>query len=422
VAAALTRVAGTRSSISRREFIGTAAFAAAALLPAPDPPWDLVIKDGEVIDPSQRLRGRHDVAIHHGLIAAVTPTIASDAAARTISAAGLLVIPGLVDIHAHVYDRAAAFGLSADSLSPLAGTTTFVDAGTSGANNFDGLHEWIIKRTRSRVFAFVNVSRIGLAGMPVGELLNLNYADVDACAAVVAANPDVVLGVKVRQGRAMVGDNGLEPLRRAIAAAERTGRNARVMCHIGDVPASLTELLDMLRPGDILTHAYSGAGNNTVQDGKLLPAAMAAKSRGVVIDVGHGGASFDYTIAEPAIRQGLVPDTIGADLHADSIKTRGKPYLPWVMTKMMALGLTLEQVIAMTTINPARIIGRLSKLGTLQVGAPADVTIMQMVEKPVAVEDAAGHTRMQPRYLCPVETIRAGRSFGRRAAGSFPYP
>jgi dihydroorotase len=413
------------SSLSRREFLGAAA-AGLSVVSAPQDPaparWDLVIRGGEVIDPSQQLRARRDIAIHRGLVAAVAPSIPAGAAVRTISAAGLMVMPGLVDIHAHVYDRAAAFGLSADTLAPLAGTTTFVDAGTAGANTFQGLRDWIIRAARSRVLAFVNLSRIGLAGMPVGELLNLNYADVAAAAVVVASHRDVVLGVKVRQGRVMVGDNGLEPLRRAIAAAERAGTGARVMCHIGDVPASLTELLDMLRPGDILTHAYSGAGNNTVQNGRLLPAALAAKARGVLIDVGHGGASFDYTIAEPAIEQGLVPDTIGADLHSDSIKTRGKPYLPWVMSKMMRLGLTLDQVVAMTTINPARIIGRVPKLGTLQVGAPGDVTIMRMVDTPIAIEDAAGHSRMGQGYLCPVETIRGGRSLGRRAPASFPYP
>ena len=411
----------------RRTFLSGAAAAGVSMLPALESsqrasgPWDLVIRGGELIDPSQQLRARRDVAIHRGQIAAIEPSVPA-AAARSISAAGLFVVPGLVDIHAHVYDRGAAFGLSADAIAPLAGTTTFVDAGTAGANTYQGLHDWIIRSAASRVLAFVNISRIGLAGMPVGELLNLNYADVDAAAAVAIAHRDVVLGIKVRQGRAMVGDNGLEPLRRAIAAAERAGPGTRVMCHIGDVPASLTELLDMLRPGDILTHAYSGAGNNVVQNGRLLPAALAAKARGVLIDVGHGGASFDYTIAEPAIEQGLVPDTIGADLHSDSIKTPGKPYLPWVMSKMMRVGLTLDQVIAMTTINPARIIGRVPKLGTLQVGAPADVTLMRIIDKPIAIPDAAGHTRVGDSYLCPVETIRAGRSLGRRAPESFPYP
>ena len=384
--------------------------------------WDLLIRGGELIDPSQRLRGRRDLAIHKGRIAAVEPNIPAASAARVISAGGLMVLPGLVDMHAHVYERGAAFGLSADTLAPLTGTTTFVDAGTAGAGNFDGLQRWVIGGAKSRVFAFVNISRIGLAGMPVGELLNLNYADVDAAAQVVADHRDVVLGVKVRQGRALVGDNGLEPLRRAIAAAERSGTRARVMCHIGDVPASLSELLDLLRPGDILTHVYSGAGNNVVQNGRVLPAALAAKARGVIIDVGHGGASFDYTIAQPAIEQGLVPDTIGADLHSDSIKTRGKPYLPWVMSKLMTLGLTLEQVVAMTTVNPARVIDRVPGLGTLQVGAPGDVTIVKMVEKPVVLEDAVGHGRNSGSYLCPVETIRGGQSLGRRDPALFPYP
>jgi dihydroorotase len=141
------------------------------------------------------------------------------------------------------------------------------------------------------------------------------------------------------------------------------------MCHIGDTPGDLTQLLDLLRSGDILTHTYSGAGNNIVQDGKVLPAALEAKKRGVLIDVGHGGGSFDYTVAEPAIAQGLIPDTIGSDIHAVSGNTPGMPYLPWVMSKFVNLGFSLEDVAAMATINRRASLGA-EVLGTLQVGAP----------------------------------------------------
>src|SRR5262249_10853222 len=155
----------------------------------------------------------------------------------------------------------------------------------------------------------------------------------------------------------------------------------------GDAPGDLTQLLGLLRPGDILTHTYSGAGNNTVQEGRLLPAALAAKKRGVIIDVGHGGGSFDYTVAEPAIAQGLTPATISSDIHAVSGNTPGMPYLPWVMSKFLNLGFSLEEVVAMATVNPARVIGRVDKLGTLQVGAPADIAIVELVEAPVSFVD-----------------------------------
>src|SRR4029077_17383730 len=243
-------------------------------------------------------------------------------------------------------------------------------------------------------------SSIGLSGFPVGEMLNIDYADVDQAAKTLAENHELVLGVKVRESLDVVGTNGLEPLKRAVLACERSGvRGARVMCHIGNAPGDLSALLDTLRPGDILTHSYSGAGNNTVQNGRLIAAALEAKKRGVIIDVGHGGGSFDYTVAEPAIQQGLVPDTIGSDIHAVSGNTPGMPYLPWVMSKFLNLGFSLDEGVAMATINPARIIGRVEKLGTLQVGAPADVAILELVEAPVTFVDTRKNTRQGSRWL-----------------------
>src|SRR6266478_7171970 len=164
-------------------------------------------------------------------------------------------------------------------------------------------------------------------------MLNIDYANVEACANAVAENADLVLGVKVRITDSVVGQNGLEPLRRALKAAEMAGKGFRVMCHIGAAPGSLSDLLDLLRPGDILTHSYSGAGNNIVQNGQLLPAAKAAKQRGVIFDVGHGGGSFDFTVCEPAIQQGATADTISSDIHAVSINTPGYPTLPNVMSR-----------------------------------------------------------------------------------------
>jgi dihydroorotase len=253
-------------------------------------------------------------------------------------------------------------------------------------------------------------------------MIDIRDAEVGLAARTVAQNSDIVIGLKVRMGRAIVGDNGLEPLRRALAAAAQSGVKARVMCHIGDAPGDLSRLLDLLRPGDILTHAYSGAGNNIVQNGRVLPSALAAKRRGVIIDVGHGGGSFDYTVAEPAIAQGLRPDTISSDLHLPSSKTRGKPYLPWVMSKFLALGFSLEEVVAMTTINPARLIGRVVGLGTLQVGAPADITILEQIEQECTFVDTRDNQRRGSRYLRPVAVVRAGRLFSWPANKATPYP
>ena len=407
----------------RRAFLRRGSVLAAASLTAfADEKFDLVIRGGEVVDPSQSLRGHRDVGIRWGRVAAVEPSIDPGRTLQAIDAKGHLVVPGLVDLHAHVYAQGSALGLPADELAPFTATTTYVSSGDAGSGNFSALRHYIIAQARSRIFAFVHISRIGLAGFPVGETLNIDYADVDDAAKTVAENADVVLGVKVRMSKNVVGTHGLEPLVRAIAAAERAGPGFRVQCHIGDAPGELSALLDRLRPGDILTHAYSGAGNNIVQDGRLLPAALAAKQRGVIIDVGHGGGSFDYTVAEPAMAQGLVPDTISSDIHAVSGNTPGQPYLPWVMSKFLNLGLDLEQVIAMATVNPARVIGRVEKLGTLEVGAPADVSILQLVEEPVTFVDTRGNRRDGKRWLKPIQAIRAGRPFGRPYPMPFAYP
>jgi len=410
-------VPGRRECLRR-----SGALAAVSMTALADDKFDLVIRGGEVIDPSQGLRGRRDVGIRWGRVAALEPSIDPARALQAIDATGHLVLPGLVDLHAHVYPQGSALGLPADELAPHTATTTYVSAGDAGAGNFSALRHYIIAQARCRIFAFVHISRIGLAGLPVGEALNIDYADVDAAARTVAENADVALGVKVRMSKNVVGNNGLEPLDRAIAAAARAGSGFRVQCHIGDAPGDLNSLLDRLRPGDILTHAYSGAGNNVVQEGRLLPAAIAAKGRGVIIDVGHGGGSFDYTVAEPAIAQGLLPDTISSDIHAVSGNTPGQPYLPWVMSKFLNLGLDLEQVVAMATLNPARVIGRVDKLGTLQVGAPADVSILQLVEEPVDFVDTRGNHRAGTRWLKPVQAVRAGRPFGRPYPMPFAYP
>lgn len=423
-------------NVSRREFLKYSAAATAAAsffsgfdgsaraaqtsvsnAPSSDK-YDLVIKGGEVLDPSQGLRGPRDIAIKNAQIAAVEAQIPEERAEQVLSANDKLLFPGLIDMHSHVYPQASAIGLPADELVPATATTTYVSAGDAGANNFSGLDHWVIGQTRSRIVAFLHISTIGLAGFPVGEMLNIDYADVDLAAKTLAENQDVLIGMKVREGKDIVGDNGLEPLRRAIDAAERSGTGARVMCHIGDAPGDLSELLELLRPGDVLTHTYSGAGNNVVKDGEVVPAALEAKSRGVVIDVGHGAGSFDYTVAEPAIEQGLTPDTIGSDLHAISVDTPGTPFLPWVMSKFLNLGFTLEQVVAMATINPAKVIERVEGLGTLQIGAPGDVSIMELIEDSVTFVDAEGNERTGNSYLRPSETVRAGRPFG----SPYPYP
>jgi dihydroorotase len=426
---------GSHMSLASRRHVltGAASLALAAAggsalaAMGPDDKFDLVVKGGDVLDPSQSLRGRRDIGIRYGLIEAVEADIPAARALRVIDAGGKLVTPGLVDLHCHVYPYGSAIGIPADELVAHQCTTTCVSAGDAGANNFAGFRRFIVAQTRTRLYAFVHIANIGLTPFPQPELYNIDYAQVDACAKTVAENPDIAIGVKVRMSENVIARNGAEPLRRAIQACEMAGTGGRVMVHIGGVEnvALMIEILDLLRPGDILTHAYSGAPNiagaftNIVQNGTLLPAALAAKRRGVLFDVGHGGGSFDYTVAEAAIAQGATPDTISSDIHVVSGNTPGMPYLTWVMSKFLGLGYPLDQVVAMATINPARIINRAPKLGTLQVGAPGDVAIMELVEGDVSFVDTRNNTRNGRAYLKPVQTVTGGVAFGRPYATPF---
>ena len=374
-----------------------------------------------MLDPSQGLRGVRDIGMRFGMIEEISARIAPERAQRVMDAGGKLVTPGLIDLHAHTYPFGSAIGIPADELVAHQCTTTVVSAGDAGANNIAAWRRFIAPSGRTRQFAFVHIAVAGLAGFPVPELYNIDYAQVEATARAVAENADMVLGVKVRMSENVIARHGTEPLKRAIQACQLSGVPAKVMCHIGGVAdrALMSQILDLLRPGDVLTHCYSGApniagdGTNIVQDGKLLPAALAAKQRGVIFDVGHGGGSFDYTVAEAAIAQGCPPDTISSDVHVFSANTPGIPYLPWVMSKFLGLGYSLEQVVGMATAAPARVIARVPKLGTLQIGAPADLSILELVEGPVSFVDTRNNKRDSKLFLRPAGTITAGVAFGR---------
>jgi dihydroorotase len=414
---------------TRREFLnGAAALVASASIgvPAraamgPNDKFDLLVKGGDVLDPSQSLRGRRDIGIRYGAVEAVETDIPEERALRAISANGKLVTPGLIDLHSHVYPYGSAIGIPADELIAHQCTTTCVSAGDAGASNFAAFRRHIVAQTRTRLYAFVHIANVGLTPFPVAELYNIDFAQIDLCARTIAENADIALGAKVRMSENVIAKHGTEPLKRAIKACEMAGNGARIMCHIGGVETRqlMSDILDLLRQGDILTHCYSGAPNmsgaftNVVQDGKLIPAAVEAKRRGVIFDVGHGGGSFDYTVAEAAIAQGARPDTISSDIHVFSGNTRGVPYLTNVMSKFIGLGFSLEEVVAMTTINPAKIINRQPKLGTLQIGASADVAIMEIIEGPITFVDTRENRREAKLLLKPVQTVTAGVPYGR---------
>jgi dihydroorotase len=416
------------SALSRRHFLVASGSAAAAAMSGsaiaamgPNDKFDLVIRGGEVLDPSQSLRGKRDIGIRWGVVEAVAESIPAERALRSIDATGKLVLPGLVDLHCHIYPYGSAIGIPADELVQFQGTTTVVSAGDAGVNNLAALRRFIVAQTRARMYAFLHIANNGLSAFPVAELYNIDNAQVEACAMALAENPDFLIGVKVRMSENVIFKHGIEPLKRGIQACEMCGWPARMMVHIGGVETKelMSDILNLLRPGDVLTHCYSGFPNmsgaftNIVQEGKLLPAALAAKQRGVIFDVGHGGGSFDFTVAEVAVPGGCTPDTISSDIHVFSGNSPGMPFLPNVMSKFLAMGFSLEQVVAMATIAPAKIINRAPKIGTLQLGAPGDVAIMDLVEGPVTFVDTRSNKRDGKLLLKPVQTVINGVPFGR---------
>jgi dihydroorotase len=419
-------------SISRRRLmIGAGAITAGALAGVsptalraamgPNDKFDLVIKGAELLDPSQNLRAKRDIGIRYGLIEALDAEIPAARAEKVLTVSGKLAVPGLIDLHSHVFPYGSAIGIPADELIQYQATTTLVSAGDAGANNFAAFRRLVVPNARSRLFAFVHIGVMGLAGFPVPELYNIDYAQVDLAAKAMAENSDIVIGCKVRMSENVVAKHGLEPLKRAIMACERAGTGGKIMCHIGGVenPELMSQILDTLRKGDILTHCYSGAPNlagkftNIVQDGKLLPAALEAKKRGVVFDVGHGGGSFDYTVAEAAIAAGAGPDVLSSDVHVFSGNSPGMPYLTNVMSKFLNLGFTLEQVVAMATSAPAGVINRGAKLGTLAIGAPADVSFLEVVEGATEFVDTRSNKRPGKVQLKPAGVVIGGVPHGR---------
>jgi dihydroorotase len=371
----------------------------------------LVLRGGRVIDPGAGVDASVDVRVRDGLVAAVGTGLAADGDA-VIDVSGRLVLPGLIDLHAHCFAGASDFGPRTDDVARSTGVTTWVDGGSAGAGTFEGLREWVLARSRVRMLAFLNISAIGLAYLKIGELNHLAYADVDAAIGVARDHGDVILGIKVRNQLEVVGDAGLEPLRRAVRAAEAIG--GRVMLHCTNPPAPLAELLALLRPGDVVSHFLHGRGHGILDAaGHVGPAVRAARERGVVFDVAHGRMHVNFPVVRAAFAEGFYPDTISSDLTSGGAAGCVKD-LPTTMGKFLSLGMPLPEVIRAVTAAPAAVIGRAGRLGTLTPGAVADVAVFALEDGAFDYEDAhGGHFTGRQRFV-PALTLRAGEIWWRR--------
>ena len=371
--------------------------------------WDLVIKNGTVIDPSQGLHAKRDIAISGGKIRAVDTYISDGDTHDVIEADGLIVTPGLVDLHVHVWWGVAHLAVEADPSCLYRGVTTAIDAGSSGSNTIAGFHRYVMQKADTRVLAFLHISGMGQLDSEIGELEDVRWARVEKAVEAAKMFPETIVGIKVRLSEAILGNNDLIAMERSLEASGQLGKP--LMIHIGGTVNPVETYLDQLRPGDIVTHSFTGNPPGIVDNtGKVIDSARDAMKRGVNFDVGHGAGSFSFDVAEKCADDGFGPGTVSSDVHRYNI--RGPVYdLLTTLSKYLYLGYSLDEVIAFSTQRPASAIRMTDTIGALKVGADADISIIRLLEGDFKLTDAKGATRQGKQLLVPVETIKNGRRY-----------
>ena len=374
-------------------------------------PYDLLIRNGTLVDPAAGLHDRRDVAFAGGRVAAVEASIPESEATEVVDAAGHYVTPGWIDLHVHVFTGGSHYGIPPDPNCIAKGVTTAVDAGSAGADNFDGFRRYIIEASATRLYAFCNISAMGMLNAKVGELEDLRFADVKRATETCEKHRDVLLGVKVRLTRNLVGDNGLEPLYRAREAADAAGMP--IMVHPQDAHGELEDVLAVMKSGDIMTHCFHGMRGGILDEkDKIRPCARAAAERGVIFDLGHGAGSFSWRVAEAAVAQEFWPHTISSDLHVYNVD--GPVYdQATCVSKFLTLGLSFDEALKKTTATPAWALGRGMEdtLGTLKVGASGDAVVCELEEGRFEQVDSGGDRREGNFRLRPLTVIRSGRVY-----------
>lgn len=360
------------------------------------------------MDPSQDLRGVRDVAIADGRILAVEESLDRAEATHTVDARGLLVVPGLIDLHVHVYPHHMPLGLEADPLCPAGGVTTMLDAGSAGSRNFAGFRRDVIDRIDTQVFGLVNLASTGLIAADLGELVDRRHADPAGVLRTIDENPGVAVGVKIRAGKHIIGEGeqGWENFREAVLAARESG--TWLMVHIGESPMTIPEMLEHLEPGDCITHCFKGGSTRILDDDdSVFSAVRDASEAGVIFDVGHGYGSFNWETCQASLDGGLEPTTISTDLHEKNL--HGPVYdMPTTMSKFLHLGVPLERVVAMSTTRPAAVLGQADQLGTLRVGTVADVAVLERHVGRFKLTDSYRQDRVGEELLVASTTVRRG--------------
>jgi dihydroorotase len=351
---------------------------------------DLILRGGRVIDPSQGLDGVRDVGFANGKVASIGKSL-PDGNALIRDVSGLIVTPGLIDLHTHVYWGGTSLGIDAEEFCRTSGVTTAVDTGSAGPGNFRGFRKHVIEPSQVRILAYLHVSHAGIYGFSntvmVGESEDIRLMDPVTAAEVADRNRDVIVGIKVRVGRHASGHQGVAPLDIALQVADETGMP--LMCHIDEPPPTYEDVINKLRPGDVLTHAFRPFPNApcTVQ-GTVKPAVLAARKRGVLFDIGHGMGSFSFKTARAMLANGFPPDTISSDVHALCINGPAYDQVT-TMSKFLCLGMSLNDVVKASTENAAFALKR-PELGSLKPGSAGDATVLSVDEGSYDYTDVTG--------------------------------
>ncbi len=374
--------------------------------------YDLIIKNGTLIDPAQGLHAQKDIAFTDGCVSTVSEDIPTSEARDVVNAEGCYVTPGLIDLHVHVFHGVSHFGIEPDPTCLARGATTVVDAGSAGADTFPGFRKYVIDVSDTRILAQLNISSQGMLTREIGELENPDYADVAKACRMIEQHRDIILGVKVRLTRnSIVGERaGMQPLHKAREAADAAG--LPMMVHPQDAWCqSIDDILVVMGKRDILTHCFHDMECGILdENGKIRDSVHAAIERGVIFDVGHGAGSFSWDVVEKAMVQGVEPTTISSDLHVYNIN--GPVYdLVNVVNKFLYLGMSLDDALAKVTSIPADTILMPGQVGTLAAGAWGDAVIFEMREGEFQLVDASGKVRICRQKLEPIVVIKGGKVY-----------